>query len=58
MAVQGVDRAADVARTRQNDRAEAVQAENERRRADAEAARQEQRTAREADRGGNVDVRG
>jgi ABC-type nitrate/sulfonate/bicarbonate transport system substrate-binding protein len=58
MAVQGVDRAAEVAQAQRSERAQATRAENDKRRAEADAAQQEQQAAREADRGNNVDVRG
>jgi hypothetical protein len=58
MAVQGVDRAAEVAQAQRSERAQQARAENEKRRAEAESARQEQQAARDANRGNGVDVRG
>jgi len=52
MAVQGVDRTADTARSERGRRSEAP------RRAEAQPAREERRAPRETNRGQNVDVRG
>ena len=55
MAVQGVDRAAEVAQAQRSERAQQARAENEKRRAEAESARQEQQAARDANRGNGVE---